>query len=417
MFQLLRQMHPKVVQYAKYLSTPVRMAGMDEVDVSIAVQSETMRYINEGYPLKIIYPVDGTAYMLTGTGILKNAPQGAAARNFADWLLGDEAQLVLQRNNFYFVPVNPAALAYKTFAGKNIVLFTQPVDFSAQQRHEAYVHRIGRTGRAGKKGVAITFIEPKEYRQLRLIERLARTKIVRRELPSSADILERQQDLVKEQLIKTLENNHYADYHTIISDVAAEGGYDMSREDLIGTNAKIVKSVVDQALKYSPDAIFVIISNPMDAMTYLTLKDSKLPRERVIGQGGMLCVDTHFQIFLRAGGDNLTQQFSKFCSMHTFAIHDNGSVIAVVSFESSGEDSRINGYGQLLETARLVLINARKKLERDMYRSISSSDGIIITDKNNRIIFANLAAVRIYKVLGAANLIGCHLFDRQLTMI
>ena len=62
----------------------------------------------------------------------------------------------------------------------------------------------------------------------------------------------------------------------------------MSREDLIGTNAKIVKSVVDQALKYSPDAIFIIISNPMDAMTYLTLKDTKLPRERIIGQGGML---------------------------------------------------------------------------------------------------------------------------------
>ena len=62
----------------------------------------------------------------------------------------------------------------------------------------------------------------------------------------------------------------------------------MSREDLIGTNAKIVKSVVDQALVHSPNAIFIIISNPMDAMTYLTLKDSKLPRERIIGQGGML---------------------------------------------------------------------------------------------------------------------------------
>ncbi len=62
----------------------------------------------------------------------------------------------------------------------------------------------------------------------------------------------------------------------------------MSREDLIGTNAKIVKSVVDQALEYSPEAIFIIISNPMDAMTYLTLKDTKLPRERIIGQGGML---------------------------------------------------------------------------------------------------------------------------------
>lgn len=62
----------------------------------------------------------------------------------------------------------------------------------------------------------------------------------------------------------------------------------MSREDLIGVNAKIVKGVVDQALKYSPNAIFIIISNPMDAMTFLTLKDSKLPRNRVIGQGGML---------------------------------------------------------------------------------------------------------------------------------
>lgn len=62
----------------------------------------------------------------------------------------------------------------------------------------------------------------------------------------------------------------------------------MSREDLIGTNAKIVKSVVDQILANSPDAILIIISNPMDAMTYLTLKDSKLPRNRVLGQGGML---------------------------------------------------------------------------------------------------------------------------------
>ncbi|SEJ87231.1 malate dehydrogenase (NAD) [Propionispira arboris] len=62
----------------------------------------------------------------------------------------------------------------------------------------------------------------------------------------------------------------------------------MTREQLIGTNAKIVKSVIDEALKYSPDAVFVIISNPMDTMTYLTLKDSGLPKNRIIGQGGML---------------------------------------------------------------------------------------------------------------------------------
>ena len=71
----------------------------------------------------------------------------------------------------------------------------------------------------------------------------------------------------------------------------------MSREDLIGTNAKIVKSVMDECLKHSPDAIFIIVSNPMDAMTYLSLKDSKLPRNRIIGQGGMLD-SSRFRYFL-----------------------------------------------------------------------------------------------------------------------
>ncbi len=134
-YQILRQFHPKVVQYAKYLSTPVRMAGMGEVDISIAVQSETLRYINDGYPLQIIYPADGTAYMLTGMGILKNSRNSTAAKEFAEWLISDDAQLVLQKNNFFFVPVNPATLAYKTFAGKNIILFNQPQEFSAEQRH------------------------------------------------------------------------------------------------------------------------------------------------------------------------------------------------------------------------------------------------------------------------------------------
>jgi len=62
----------------------------------------------------------------------------------------------------------------------------------------------------------------------------------------------------------------------------------MSREDLIGVNSGIVKSVVDQLLAYSPNAILVIISNPMDTMTYLTLKATGLPKNRVIGMGGAL---------------------------------------------------------------------------------------------------------------------------------
>jgi len=62
----------------------------------------------------------------------------------------------------------------------------------------------------------------------------------------------------------------------------------MTREELIGTNASIVKGVTENILKHSPNAIFVIISNPMDTMTYLALKSSGLPKNRIIGMGGIL---------------------------------------------------------------------------------------------------------------------------------
>jgi len=62
----------------------------------------------------------------------------------------------------------------------------------------------------------------------------------------------------------------------------------MTREELIGINAGIVKSVADNVLTHSPNAIIVVVSNPMDTMTYLTLKATGLPKNRVIGMGGAL---------------------------------------------------------------------------------------------------------------------------------
>ena len=62
----------------------------------------------------------------------------------------------------------------------------------------------------------------------------------------------------------------------------------MTREELIGINAGIVKEVAQNILKYSPNAILVIISNPMDTMTYLALKSTGLPKNRIIGMGGAL---------------------------------------------------------------------------------------------------------------------------------
>ena len=62
----------------------------------------------------------------------------------------------------------------------------------------------------------------------------------------------------------------------------------MTREELIGTNAGIVQSVTENILKFSPNAIIIVVSNPMDTMTYLTLKTSGLPKNRIIGMGGAL---------------------------------------------------------------------------------------------------------------------------------
>jgi malate dehydrogenase len=62
----------------------------------------------------------------------------------------------------------------------------------------------------------------------------------------------------------------------------------MTREELIGTNAGIVKGVCENILKHSPDAIIIVISNPMDTMTYLALTSTGIPKNRIIGMGGIL---------------------------------------------------------------------------------------------------------------------------------
>ena len=62
----------------------------------------------------------------------------------------------------------------------------------------------------------------------------------------------------------------------------------MTREDLVGTNAKIVGGVIENVVKHSPNAIIILVTNPLDTMVYLAYKKSGLPRERIIGQAGIL---------------------------------------------------------------------------------------------------------------------------------
>jgi malate dehydrogenase len=77
-----------------------------------------------------------------------------------------------------------------------------------------------------------------------------------------------------------------SDVVVITSGVPRKPG--MSRDDLLSTNAKIVKSVAEQVAARSPEAVVIVVSNPLDAMTYVTYKMTRFPRERVIGMAGVL---------------------------------------------------------------------------------------------------------------------------------
>ncbi len=77
-----------------------------------------------------------------------------------------------------------------------------------------------------------------------------------------------------------------SDIVVVTSGIARKPG--MSRDDLIQTNAGIVRGVVEEAARYSPDAILIIVTNPLDAMCHVALKASGFPRERVLGMAGVL---------------------------------------------------------------------------------------------------------------------------------
>ncbi len=94
----------------------------------------------------------------------------------------------------------------------------------------------------------------------------------------------------------------------------------LSRDDLVKVNADIVKSVVDQVVEKSPDAILIVVSNPLDVMTYVAYKVSKFPRERVIGMAGVL--DTSRMRTFIAMELNVSVE-----NVHTFVLGGHGDTM------------------------------------------------------------------------------------------
>ncbi|HLO03321.1 MAG TPA: DEAD/DEAH box helicase [Symbiobacteriaceae bacterium] len=106
--------------------------------------------------------------------------------------------------------------------GLDISDVTHVFNFDIPQDPESYVHRIGRTGRAGRTGTAMTFVTAREYPQLRLIERITKTRVTRRPVPSVTDVAEKQRELLKERLIKVVEEANFGPYKPLADELLNE---------------------------------------------------------------------------------------------------------------------------------------------------------------------------------------------------
>ncbi|SEN10069.1 malate dehydrogenase (NAD) [bacterium A37T11] len=121
----------------------------------------------------------------------------------------------------------------------------------------------------------------------------------------------------------------------------------MTREELIGTNAGIVRAVAENLLKYSPNVIIVVVSNPMDTMTYLTLKATGLPKNRIIGMGGTLdSARFKYQLSQRLGASSADLNAIVIgghgdTTMIPLIKHATWNSLPVTEFLSAGEQQQI----------------------------------------------------------------------------
>lgn len=109
--------------------------------------------------------------------------------------------------------------------GLDIKNVSHVINYGIPQNPDSYIHRIGRTGRAGKSGIAITLITPREYKHLRLIERTARTVINRKRLPSRADVIKAREENISRDIAGIIRENRHEVYFQTVKELSEAFGF------------------------------------------------------------------------------------------------------------------------------------------------------------------------------------------------
>jgi ATP-dependent RNA helicase DeaD len=132
----------------------------------------------------------------------------------AEGIHGDLSQHQRERTLEKFKKRRTSILVATDVAARGIDVnnLSHVINYSLPQDPEAYVHRIGRTGRAGKKGIAITFISPDEYRKLMFIQKIAKTTIRKEKIPGASDIIKIKKSRIQAELIKIIDEKSHTEY-------------------------------------------------------------------------------------------------------------------------------------------------------------------------------------------------------------
>ncbi|PKL19174.1 MAG: RNA helicase [Spirochaetae bacterium HGW-Spirochaetae-5] len=132
----------------------------------------------------------------------------------AEGIHGDLSQHQRERTLDKFKKRRTSILVATDVAARGIDVnnLSHVINYSLPQDPEAYVHRIGRTGRAGKKGIAITFISPDEYRKLMFIQKIAKTTIRKEKIPGASDIIKIKKSRIQAEVLKIIEEKTHTEY-------------------------------------------------------------------------------------------------------------------------------------------------------------------------------------------------------------
>ncbi|KJR40534.1 DEAD/DEAH box helicase [Candidatus Magnetoovum chiemensis] len=109
--------------------------------------------------------------------------------------------------------------------GLDIKNVSHVINFSMPQNPDSYIHRIGRTGRAGKSGIAITFVTPRDYSQLRLIEKIIKTKINKSKLPSVSEVLHARQSHIVGKLEDVIREGKHREFLPLVESILEKYGH------------------------------------------------------------------------------------------------------------------------------------------------------------------------------------------------